>query len=155
MAPLCPVSTNFIERMALCSESDGLPRIAGRILALLAMRQEPVAFDEIAECLQVSRASVSTNTRLLESRGVIRRTSRLGERKDLFEVSEDLPRLFLEHTLSRHREMRELAAEALRKLPRNETAARNAMQEIEEFHTMLIESNEKMLATWRKRKRVA
>ena len=57
----------FVERMAVTLEGHGLPRIAGRLFAFLLVNGEAVSLDELAEELQVSKASVSTNARLLEA----------------------------------------------------------------------------------------
>ena len=53
----------FIEHFARLLEQDGGPRIAGRIAALLLLSPDALALDEIAERLQASKASISTNAR--------------------------------------------------------------------------------------------
>jgi DNA-binding transcriptional regulator GbsR (MarR family) len=77
----------FIEDMGLLTEGEGLPRIAGRIIGLLMLEDDPVSFSMLSDRLKVSRASVSTNTRLLQSLGVIERTTQPGERQDYFQIS--------------------------------------------------------------------
>ena len=52
----------FIEGFGLLMQQDGLPRIAGRMLALFIVEGGPFSFSELAEKLQVSRGSISTNT---------------------------------------------------------------------------------------------
>lgn len=151
MAALHPALTNFIERFALMVEEEGHPRIAGHIVGLLVVLGEPLSFDELAEMLQVSRGSVSTNTRLLEQRGIIRRISRLGERKDLFEVSRDVHISMLEGMLRRQRTLRDLAAQSRKEFPASESRARTSMKEMEEFFTIVIESTEKLLEKLRKK----
>ncbi len=79
----------FIEAMGLAHEEDRLPRIAGRIVGLLIVSPEPVRFDQLAERLQVSRGSISTNTRLLENMAVIQRVTRPGDRRDYFQITEE------------------------------------------------------------------
>ena len=74
----------FIERNAMQAEAGGLPRIAGRLIGLFLMEGGPLSFSELASRLQASRASVSTNTRLLERLGIIERLSQPGERQDYF-----------------------------------------------------------------------
>lgn len=150
---LHPAAVRFIEELSLFAEADGLPRIAGRIAGLLLIRQRPVSFDEIAEQLHVSRASVSTNTRLLESLGVIRRLSKLGERKDLFEVGGDFVQRMEELHMQRQRAIQRMASEARRNLPASYAETKAALKRIEEMNTLVIESIEKTLATWAKRNR--
>jgi DNA-binding transcriptional regulator GbsR (MarR family) len=148
---LHPAAVEFIEQLALIAEADGLPRIGGRIVGLLVIRQEPVAFDELVEQLQVSRGSVSTNTRLLESKGVIRRVSRLGERRDLFEVGPDFLERMLHRQLERHRAMQRISSQARKGLPAGQAPAKEALRRLEELSALLLESTEKALATWKKR----
>jgi len=150
MSELHPAVAAFIERFSLVVEEDGLPRIGGRILGLLIVRAEPLSFEDLAETLQISRGSVSTNTRLLEQRGIVRRVSRLGERRDLFEIGNDVHVRMLETMLRRQERMRDLAAESRREFPASEGRARGALKEMEEFLTTIIESTEKAVQKLRK-----
>lgn len=79
----------FIEQYGLLSEREGLSRIAGRIFALMLVEPGPVSFSELSERLQVSRGSISTNTRLLESFGLIERITKPGDRQDYFQLLPD------------------------------------------------------------------
>lgn len=148
MIKLSAAATEFIEQMGLMAEADFFPRIACRILALLTIRQRPVSFDEIAETLQISRASVSTNTRLLETQGFVVRECRIGERKDSFSLIPDLATKFLEHTLEHHRRVAQLATETAHKLPRHEAAAKQALRDMAEFKALVIRNTEKTLEEW-------
>lgn len=76
----------FIEEMGLIAQADGAPRIAGQILGYLVAAGEPRELARIAEDLGVSKASVSTNARLLEAKGVLHRVARIGSRQDLWEA---------------------------------------------------------------------
>ena len=82
------VRADFIERIAVVAQGEGLPRIAGRIFAALVFDGRPISFGELADSLQVSRGSISTSARLLEERGVIKRVSKPGERQDYFRVGD-------------------------------------------------------------------
>jgi DNA-binding transcriptional regulator GbsR (MarR family) len=66
-------TAHFIERMGLALEADGLPRIAGRIFGLLLVSEDACSLDDLACDLKVSKASVSTNARMLEQRAVLER----------------------------------------------------------------------------------
>ena len=78
----------FVERAGVLWENDGLPRIAGRIYGLMLVSEDALSLDEIAESLGVSKASVSTDTRLLERMGFIERVSKPGDRKDYYQHTE-------------------------------------------------------------------
>ena len=82
-------SEKFIEGMGIVAQSDGLPRIAGRLIGLMVLEAGPFSFSDLATRLEVSRASISTNTRLLEDMGVIERIGRLGDRQDYFQLAKD------------------------------------------------------------------
>ena len=84
-----PAAVEFIERMGLHAQADGMPRIAGRIMGLMVLDGGPLAFGQLAERLQVSRGSISTNVRLLEGMGVIERVAKPGDRGDYFRLADE------------------------------------------------------------------
>lgn len=90
---------DYVECMGLHFEADGLPRIAGRILGLFILEGGPFSFAALADRLKISRASVSTNTRLLAQMGVIERASVAGERQDYFRMV-DAPYVCLLHKMA-------------------------------------------------------
>jgi DNA-binding MarR family transcriptional regulator len=104
----------FIERFARLVEEDGGPRIAGRIAALMLMTPSELSIEEIATRLRVSKASVSTNARLLEQWGALERVTRPGDRRDHYRVAEDAPVQILERRLDWMRRMRDAAEEGAR-----------------------------------------
>src|SRR5215210_7376371 len=87
-------TVNFVERMGLVLEADGLPRIAGRIFGLLLVSEEARSLDDLASELRVSKGSASTNARLLEQRGLLERVCRPADRRDYYAVP---PELFLQN----------------------------------------------------------
>ncbi|HST60603.1 MAG TPA: MarR family transcriptional regulator [Longimicrobium sp.] len=105
---LDPADEEFIERVGRFFEGDAAPRTSGRLLGLLLLEPEELSIDDIAERLRVSRASVSTNARHLETLGIVERVSRLGDRRDFYHIAPDV-----EHTLLRHRMNRLAAVEML------------------------------------------
>src|SRR3954463_4727582 len=94
-------TVDFVERMGMVLESDGLPRIAGRIFALLLVSPDAHSLDDIAAELRVSKGSVSTNTRLLEQRGMLERVCRPADRRDYYSVPRDLFLQPMDHRLAR------------------------------------------------------
>ena len=75
---------DFIEKIGVIAQTEGLPRIAGRVLAMLLYDGERVSFGQLAEALQVSRGSVSSSVRMLESQQLIKRVAKAGDRQDYF-----------------------------------------------------------------------
>jgi len=78
----------FVESLGLILQAEGFPRIAGRLLGIFVLRGKPLSFQELSETLQISRGSVSTNTRLLESLGAVERVAMAGERQDYFRLAD-------------------------------------------------------------------
>lgn len=101
----------FVERMGLFFEADGGPRIAGRMFGFMLLSSEPCSLDDLAEQLQVSKASVSTNARLLEMWGAVERVTRPGDRRDYYQAADDIHIRMLERRLERIHRMHELVQE--------------------------------------------
>jgi DNA-binding transcriptional ArsR family regulator len=93
----------FVEHLGCQMESDGYPRIAGRLFGALLLAPEAESLDHLAERLGVSKASVSLNARLLEDKGLLERVGRPGDRRDFYRVSDDLFRRSMEARLARWR----------------------------------------------------
>jgi len=81
-------TSEFVESLGLILQTEGFPRIAGRLLGVFVLNGGPLSFQELCDTLQVSRGSVSTNTRLLESLGVLERVAVTGERQDYFRLAD-------------------------------------------------------------------
>lgn len=67
-------------------QNENMPRIAGRLFGLLLLEGGPFSFAELAERLDVSRASISTNARFLTSQGMIQRVAVPGDRQDHYAI---------------------------------------------------------------------
>lgn len=150
MNDLHPAGIEFIEQVSVLAESAGLPRVGGRIVGLLMLTGDPVSMDDLATSLHASRGSVSGNIRLLESRGLVQRVSRLGERRDLFVIDSSFPEALLERSLQEQRAIRSAAMRARRDLPLQWKRARVSLERIEQFTALSIEAAESMLASWRR-----
>jgi DNA-binding MarR family transcriptional regulator len=97
----------FVESLGRHFEEEGAPRIAGRLFALLMLQEEPCSLDEIAALLQASKGSASTNARLLERVGIAERVTRPGDRRDYYQVSENMGERMLELATQRLKVMTE------------------------------------------------
>lgn len=104
------LTERFTERMAVNLAADGYPRIAGRIYGLLLLSPDGLSLDDLTDDLGVSKASASTNARLLEQRGVVERYHHTSDRRDYYRVYVD----HFERTMSQRLEKWQRATEALR-----------------------------------------
>jgi len=85
--PIEETRQDFIEKIGLITQAEGLPRIAGRVFGLLIFDGDMVSFGDLATKLQVSRGSISSSMRLLEERGLVKRMAKPGERQDYFQLA--------------------------------------------------------------------
>lgn len=83
-----PILT-FIEQMGFIAQEDGLPRIAGQILGFLLIEGDARTLNEITEALGISKASASTNCRLLADKGALERVGAVGDRVDRYRAAEN------------------------------------------------------------------
>lgn len=95
----------FVELMGRHLEEEGMPRIAGRLMGALILNEDAASLDELADQLQVSKASVSSNARLLENWGIAERVTLPGDRRDFYRLSPNAEERSLQRTLERHRLM--------------------------------------------------
>lgn len=146
--PTPPAVERFIERLGVASQAEGLPRIAGRVLAYLLVSGRPCGFDELARGLRISRASVSTNTRLLESLGVVERVTRPGARGDFYELGEDPFGRLVQRAVRRLHRMKQLLADARQSFPASQAAAAARLAEMEAFYDLQIGHAEAALEEW-------
>ncbi len=68
------------------AERFGFSRIAGQLEGLLLFSKDPMSLDEMARRLEVSKASVSTNIRILERWKIVRKVFHKGERKNFYAI---------------------------------------------------------------------
>ncbi|MBX5483696.1 MAG: HTH domain-containing protein [Myxococcaceae bacterium] len=98
-ADLTEAERRFVERIGLYFEEQGAPRIGGRILGLLMLSESPVSLEELAERLQVARASVSTNVRQLMAAGICEPDPIPGDRRHYYRYVDNAWTKHLERTL--------------------------------------------------------
>ena len=130
-------TARFADRIGRMFEADGLPPIAGRIVGLLLLRDDACSLDEVALELRVSKASVSTNARLLAQQGVLERSSRDGDRRDYYQVVPDLFPRMMTQRLGRWRRFAEAVGDVRRALPGRSLTVRRRLAEYETAWTYM------------------
>jgi DNA-binding transcriptional regulator GbsR (MarR family) len=142
----------FVERLALAKEGDGLPRIAGRIFGLLLTGERDLSLDEISRELGASKGSASVNTRLLEQSGFIERVSKPGDRRDYYRISPDLFERTMGERLARWHRLHDVVMYGLTASDLS-PAVRSRLREFEAAHNNVREVIETALAKWRTRRK--
>ncbi|MDG2169736.1 MAG: MarR family transcriptional regulator [Opitutales bacterium] len=135
----------FIEQKGMEYQAEGLPRIAGRLMGLLLIEEGPFAFGELAERLQVSRGSISTNTRLLENLGVIERVSKPGKRGDFFQQSSEPYLSLLAGINLRLNRALANAKQARDGLSKSRKKVQSRLARLETFYQGFIENNKRLI----------
>lgn len=123
----------FVEQMGILCEYDNLPRIAGRLLGLLLIEEGPFSLRELAERLQVSRGSVSTNARMLADLGVAERVALPGDRQDYYRLA---PRPFQQLLSTKVRGFEQAAAvfeDVTSAFPAGREAAKGRISDMAKF----------------------
>jgi DNA-binding transcriptional regulator GbsR (MarR family) len=141
-------TANYIERMGLALESDGLPRIAGRMFGLLLISEDARSLDDLAGELHVSKGSVSTNARLLEQRGILERICRPADRRDYYRVPPDLFSHTMAQRLARWQRFHEAIGAARTSLPIHSREVLDRLEEYEAAYAFMAQVIGDALARW-------
>ncbi len=148
MPPLSPTEHSFVEQNGLFFESSGLPRMAGRILGWLFISDPQLqSLTEIAQALGASKASISTNTRLLASTGLIERTSKPGSRGAYFQITADGWTSLLEAKLRAVTHFKDLAAQGLVQLDYPPERLER-LREVHDFYAFFENEFPDLMARW-------
>ena len=138
-------ANEFIEMMGRHLEEEGTARIAGRLLGLLLLSEDPLSLDEAAERLQVSKGSISMNARLLEDWGVAERVTRPGDRRDFYRIAPDMGTRLLERQIARMKLLNERIAAARPALEPLPEAVRGRIGRAVAFNDLAIRTYGAML----------
>lgn len=143
-------TTRFTDRVADIFEQEGQPPIAGRILALLLVSETPRSLDQLAGALRVSKASASTNARLLAQFGVITRARRPGDRRDFYAVVPDLFERTTAQRLEQWQRFTAAVGEARRSVPVRSRIVRARLKGYETAFAFLSDTIARSLVRWRR-----
>ena len=104
---------SYVEEIGVFFERFGLARMVGRVMGVLLIRSQEHSAGELADLLQASRGSISQATRVLVEWGLVKRSSRPGERKDYFSIRPGAWSEVMRREIGWIGEFRELAARGL------------------------------------------
>ncbi len=136
--------TEFIDQLGQVAEAGGMTRITGRIWGLLVICGEPVAPAEIAQLLQVSRASVSSSIRILEAQDLLAISTRPGDRQRYFAMREQPYRSMIQQHAKRVADHIDVVERALKQIDRPE--ARERLRDLDRFYKVMHAGYAGMLA---------
>ncbi len=129
----------FVEQMGLICEADNLPRIAGRLFGLLIVEDGAYSLRQLADRLQVSRASVSTNARILTEIGIVERAPKPGDRQGYYQLASNPFHRMLTGKVRALQHAQTVFSEAAESFPAKRETAKRRLREMAEFHRTAAE----------------
>ena len=151
---MTPEEDRLVESMARMLSAGGLPLAAARMWAYLLVCEPPEqSAAELAETLHASRGSISGSARLLETAGLIRRSSRKGDRREYFSVPPGSIIQVLNARLPVTRAWRQLADEGLAILGDRTPASRARLQELRDVYAFMEQELPAMLERFVERRK--
>jgi DNA-binding transcriptional regulator GbsR (MarR family) len=136
----------LVEQMGQMLAASGMPRVAGRIWAYLLICEPPQqSAADLAESLHASRGAISGAVRILETAGLVRRTSRRGDRKEYFHVPPGSIVSVLNARLPVTTAWRRMAEHGLELLADRTPEQRARMQELRDVYAFMEQELPSML----------
>jgi DNA-binding transcriptional regulator GbsR (MarR family) len=86
---LTQLKQDFTEGLSQISKFWGFPKGMGAIFAVLYLSPSPLSLDELVAQTGLTKGAISTNVRTLARMGLVRPSTRLGDRKDYYEAETD------------------------------------------------------------------
>lgn len=139
----------FIERLGMNAQADGLPRIAGRMMGFFIIHGGPFSFSELAEQLQISRGSVSTNARILMQLGVLDRTAKPGDRQDYYQLADHPYARMLEGYVYRMQGLRDMVGGVNDALPEGNEQRDARLNQFQHFYDVAIKNTSSIISQLR------
>ena len=135
---MTPGESQFVEEMGQFLGSIGMTPMSGRMWGWLLICEpaEQTAAD-VAAALHASRGAISGTARLLTSAGLIRRTTRPGDRREYFSAPAEALDSMLSSAGAIYRQMREIAERGLAATANRPPAARARLQEFHDVMTFV------------------
>lgn len=146
---LSPELHEFIESMGIYFEKYALPRIGGRILGLLIVSDRELSLDDIASMLLVSRASVSTNIRLIIAIGLAELVTHPGDRRDYYRFAQNAWEQALLADIEGTLAFRRMAERGLAAAHGSQDTATEHLASMIEFCDAALEDRYATLKRWR------
>jgi DNA-binding transcriptional regulator GbsR (MarR family) len=135
---MTPLMERFVLHWGEMGTRWGVNRSISQVQAYLYILGRPVDADEIAEALQLARSNVSTSLRDLVTYGLVKRTLKVGDRKERFEALGSPWDMFLQIVEMRRQREVQPTLEALRDLvaefPDETETPADVKQRISELH---------------------
>ena len=135
---MTPGESTFVEEMGQFLGSIGMTPMSGRMWGWLLICEPPEqTAAEIADALQASRGAISGTARLLATAGLIRRSTRPGDRREYFSAPPEALDSMLASASAIYRQMREIAERGLAATSDRSPSARARLEEFRDVMTFV------------------
>jgi DNA-binding transcriptional regulator GbsR (MarR family) len=128
------VHESMLEGLSQLVDYFGFSRVIGQLYGALLLSPNPLSLDDLKDRLQISKPSVSTNMRTLETLGAVHEVYVRGDRRKYYEADSDLWRVA--QRILRSRELHDVET-AVRVLEENTSRLREAMPAMSEDNRRL------------------
>lgn len=133
----------------------------GHLFSLLLFSEKPLSLQEMADQLGVTKAAVSIRIRALERMGLCVKVSRIGDRRDYYQLAEDAGLVSIRISLAAMRQTTSFLEEILADFPtaypeeQRETfeTAKRRLVEMKALHDLFLERLDGLDEEWEKRKK--
>ncbi len=147
---LTPELQRFIQHMGGYFEGSGVPRIGGLILGLLIVAHEPLSAEQIAAVLKISRASISTNYRVLAAAGLAERFTSHADRNTYYTFPASAWEQILHMGTQRTMVFKRIIQEGLAAVPEQDIAHQR-LELADDLSNSLLDLYRKVLEDWQVR----
>lgn len=146
---LSPEVQRFIDGIGGYFTQYGLPRVAGRIMGLVMVADRPLTLDDMASALGVSRASISTNIRIIEAVGFVEQVNVPKDRRDYYQFSGNPWEGRLRAGIAQLHAIEPIARRGLAALQEEDELARSHIEDLLDFCEFLAEEERGTIQRWR------
>ncbi|MBI2781493.1 MAG: MarR family transcriptional regulator [Chloroflexi bacterium] len=146
---MTPGESRFVEEMGQFLGSLGMTPMSGRMWGwLLICEPAEQTAAEIAEALQASRGAISGTARLLATSGLIRRSTRGGDRREYFSAPPEGLDSLLGSAAGIYRQMRTIAERGLEAVSDRSVESRTRLQEFHDVMAFVEREVPRVIATY-------
>jgi DNA-binding transcriptional regulator GbsR (MarR family) len=143
----------FIEDVGVYFESQGVPRMAGRLLAWLLICDPPEqTMNDMVSRLQVSKGSASSMLRMLGQFQLVERISRPGVRADFYRIAPDFGEKVMSSAMQKFAVFRMITERGLRLLEDAPPERRERLEDLHSIYTYLEGRFPSMAQEWREQR---
>ncbi len=146
---MTPGESRFVEEMGQFLGSLGMTPMSGRMWGwLLICEPAEQTAGEIAEALDASRGAISGTARLLASSGLIKRSTRRGDRREYFSAPPEGLDSLLGSAAAIYQQMRAIAARGLESVAHRSIESRARLQEFHDVMAFVEREVPRVIATY-------